>query len=204
MGKHKHGQKHDSKHRHKHNSLKIVYKDCGTGRTKVSVVKRKSDGKLLIWKRSRYNGSKSPNFYKNDIKKSKIWRKFGISRVKACLHSDKKSVLRTYIKGPTLRQVLKKNSEFFSGEETKHRKALVKLVKLLIDSGHYIHDMKGANLVFDGDKWQVIDSGKAYKQKNRSETVREYKKNLIEKWSKSLHSYNEIYYLKLFLDKHCQ
>ncbi len=206
MGKHKHDHEHshNSEHRHKYNNFKIVYKDCGTGRTKVSVVKRKSDGKLLIWKRARSNGSKSQNFYKEDIEKSKIWRKFGISQVKACIHPDKKSVLRTYIKGPTLSQVLKKNRKFFSGDETKYRKSLIKFVKLLVDSEHYIHDMKGANLVFDGDKWQVIDSGKAYKHKNRSKTQQEYRKNLIEKWSRGIHSRDEINHLKLFLDKYCK
>lgn len=201
MSSHKH--KHSNKNRRKHDSFKIVYKDCGTGRTKVSVVKRKSDGKLLIWKRARYRGSKSQNFYKNDIKKSKIWRKFGISRVKAWLHPNKKSVLRTYIKGPTLHQVLKENHKFFSGDETKQRKALAEFIKLLIDSEHYIHDLKGANLVFEENRWHVIDSGNAYKQKNRSRTAQEYRKNLMEKWSRSVRSNEELNYLKSFLDKYC-
>ena len=200
MGKHKHIHKHS----HKDDSFEIVYKDCGTGRTKVSVVKRKSDGRLLIWKRARYNGSRTKDFYISDIEKSKMWRKFGISRVKVCAHPDNKSALKTYIKGHTLRQILKKNPVFFSGNETKCRKALIEFLKLLIDSEHYIHDLKGANLVFDGDRWQVIDSGKAYKQKNRSETAREYRKNLEEKWSRSLGSHNEIYNLKSFLGKHCR
>jgi hypothetical protein len=198
---HKHG--HKRKHGHKHDSFKIIYKDCGTGRTKVSIVKRKSDGRLLIWKRARSEGSRSKNFYKNDIKKSKLWRKFGISTVKACVHPDKKSVLRTYIKGSTLTQVLKKNPEFFSGSETEYRNALIGFIKLLIDSGHYIHDMKGANIVFGEGRWQVIDSGKADEQKNRSDVVHEYRENLMEKWSRSLHSENEVHYLELFLDKYC-
>ena len=201
---HEHSHKHDHEHSHKNDNFEIVYKDCGTGRTKVSVVKRKSDKKLLIWKRARYHGSRSRDFYKSDIEKSKMWRKFGISRVKVCAHPDKKSALKTYIKGYTLGQILKKNPIFFSGNETKCRKALIELIKLLIDSKHYIHDIKGANLVFDGDRWQVIDSGKAYKQKNRSETAKEYRKNLEEKWSRSLSSHDEIYHLKLFLDKYCQ
>lgn len=203
--KHRHSHKHSHEHKHssKHGSFKIVYKDCGTGRTKVSLVKRKSDGRLLIWKRARSKGSRSKNFYKNDIKKSKLWRKFGISTVRACVHPDKKSVLRTYIEGPTLGQVLKRNPEFFSGSETDYRKALIEFVKLLIDSGYYFHDMKGANIIFDGDRWQVIDSGKAYEHENRSDTAHEYRENLMEKWSRSLRSKNEINCLESFLDKYC-
>jgi tRNA A-37 threonylcarbamoyl transferase component Bud32 len=200
---HKHSHKHGRKRVHKSEGFKIIYKDCGTGRTKVSVVKRKSDGKLLIWKRARSEGTRNNNFYKNDIKKSKLWRKFGISTVRACVHPDKKSILRTYIKGHTLRQILKNNPEFFSGRETKYRKALKGFIKLLINSKHYIHDMKGANIVFSDGKWQVIDSGKAYKHKNRSDVVHEYRENLMEKWSRSIHSRNEIHYLGSFLDKYC-
>jgi len=201
MSKHKHRHKHGSKH--KNNSFEIVYEDCGTGRTLISLVRRKSDGKLLIWKRERYKGSRSKNFYKTDIKKTKMWRKFGISIVKAWLHPDKKSVLRTYIAGHTLAEVLENNQEFFSGGETEYRTALIAFIKLLIDSRHYIHDMKGANLVFDGERWQVIDSGKAYKQKSRSDTIHEYRENLREKWSRNLRSQNEINYLESFLNEYC-
>jgi predicted GTPase len=110
--------------------------------------------------------------------------------------------LRTYIEGPTLTKVLKNNSQFFSGNETVYRNALITLIKLLIDSEHYFHDMKCANLIFERDRWQVIDSGKADDQKNRSDTVHEYRENLREKWSRNLSSH-EIRYLESFLDKYC-
>ena len=205
--KHRHSRKHSSKHKHssqhnKHDSFEIVYEDCGTGRTKVSLVRRKSDGALLIWKRARSKGSRSKDFYKNDIKKAKLWRKFGLSRVEAFLHPNGKSVLRTYIEGPTLSKVLENNHEFFSGSETQYRNALIALIKLLIDSEHYFHDIKGSNLIFEGDRWQVIDSGKADDQKSHSDTAHEYRENLREKWSRNLSSY-EIHYLESFLDKYC-
>ena len=148
----KHENKHESKHENKHDRFKIIYKDCGTGRSKVSLVKRKSDGELLIWKRSRHSHNRRQESYRREIKKSKLWRKFGVSKVKVCWHPDQRSLLKTYIKGKTLKQILKDNPEFFS-KTSKHVKALIKFLGLLIDSKHYIHDLKGANLVFDGNRW---------------------------------------------------
>ena len=183
--------------------FKIIYKDCGTGRSKVSVVKRESDGKLLIWKRARYHSPRRLESYRKEIDKSKYWRKFGISKVKVCWHPDKQSILKTYIKGKTLEQILKKKHSFFSKTDSKPVKALIKFLRLLVDSKYYIHDLKGANIVFDGDRWHVIDSGQAYSKKTRSATMREYRKNLLEKWSRGLDP-NEVKSLKSFLKKYCR
>lgn len=184
--------------------FKIIHKDCGTGRSKVSLVKRESDGKLLIWKRARSHSPRRLESYRKEIDKSKYWRKFGISKVKVCWHPDKQSILKTYIKGKTLKQLLKKKHRFFSKTESKPVKALIRFLELLVDSKYYIHDLKGTNIVFDGDRWHVVDSGQAYSKNTRSATRREYRKNLLEKWSRELDSKNEVKILKSFLKKYCR
>ena len=68
----KHHHRHENKHENRHDHFKIIYKDCGTGRSKVSLVKRKSDGELLIWKRSRHSyNPRRQESYRKEIKKSK-------------------------------------------------------------------------------------------------------------------------------------
>ena len=197
-------EKHHHKHESRHDHFKIIYKDCGTGRSKVSLVKRKSDGELLIWKRSRHShNSRRQESYRREIKKSKYWRRFGISRVKVWWHPDKVSLLKTYIKGKTLKQILKKNHHFFSEADSTPAKALIKFVQLLIDSKRYIHDLKGSNIIFDGEKWNVVDSGILHKE-SRSAIIKEYRKNLLEKWSRELDSNKETQVLKSFLEKYCQ
>lgn len=183
--------------------FKIVYKDCGTGRSKVSIVKRKSDGKLIIWKRARTYSPRIVGSYRKEIKKSKYWRKFGLSKVNVWWHPDRYSLLKTYIKGPTLSKVLKKNPELFSDKRNKYTKALIKFVKLLVDSKHYLHDLKGSNLVFDGKKWNIVDSGIIDNKKTRSAAAKEYRKYLLEKWSRGLNREN-IRSLKSFLEKYCE
>ena len=188
----------------KEDHFKVIYKDCGHGaRSKVSVVKRKSDGKLLIWKRPKSHNYIYQESFRKELEKVKQWRKFGISKVKACWHPDRLSLLKTYIKGPSLKQILRKNPEFFSKEKGKYFESLRKFVGLLVDSQHYIHDLKGSNLFFDGKMWNVVDTGPIRKKSSRSATRQEYRKFLFKKWSKNLHSKDEIKSLKSFLEKYC-
>ena len=190
--------------KYEHHKYKVIHKNCGHGaRSKVSVVKRKSDGKLLIWKRPKSHNYMYQESFRKELKKVKQWRKFGISKVKARWHPDRLSLLKTYIKGPSLKQVFRKNPEFFSRGQGKHFEALKKFVGLLVDSENYIHDLKGSNLFFDGKNWNVVDTGPIRKISTRSETIREYRKHLLEKWSKSLHSKEEIKSLVSFLEKYC-
>ncbi len=194
----------NNKHLHKRKNLKVIHKDCAQGvHGKISVVKRKSDGKLIIWKRPRSNNYRHQESFQQEIKKSKYWRKFGVSRVKVCWHNDKESLLKTYIKGPTLKQMLRKNDLKFSKPNSRPVKALGELVELLIGSGHYIQDVNRQNLVFDGKKWHLIDSSAIHGKTSRSETRQKYKKAFLRSWSKSLSSNEEMHSLKSFLDRYC-
>ena len=188
---------------HKHDHFELIHKDCGYGmHAKVSVVKRKSDGILLIWKRQASSNPEHQKAFRNEIKRSKYWRKFGISQVKVCWHPDKQSLLKTYIKGKTLTQTLKDDSNFFSNTNRHSVKALGKFLRLLINSKHYIQNLSCENLVYDGKKWHVIDSSNVHERESRSRTRREYKKKFFGTWSKRLHSDNEIDHLKSFIEKY--
>jgi hypothetical protein len=194
----------NKKHHHKHDHFELVNEDCGHGmHAKVSIVKRESDGQLLIWKRPVSSNPEHQKAFRYEIKRSKYWRKFGVSKVKVCWHSDKHSLLKTYIKGKTLTQILKDDSQFFSKTKRRSLKALGKFLRLLIGSRHYIQNLSCENLVFDGKKWHVIDSSDVHERESRSRTRREYKRKFFGIWSKRLHSNNDIHYLKSFLEKYC-
>jgi tRNA A-37 threonylcarbamoyl transferase component Bud32 len=187
------------KKENRHDRFKIINKDCGHGaRSKVSIVKRKSDGKLLIWKQPLFDDRWHHESLRKEIKRAKLWRKFGISRVKVCWHPDKRSLLKTYIKGDTLEQILTKNPGFFS-EKSRYLKTLRELLGLLINSKIYIYDLIGENLIFDGKRWHVIDSGSVRNRETRSETKQEYRQEFLKSWSKGLPE-DEINSLKSFLD----
>lgn len=190
MGKHSH---------HKDEQFTIVHKDYGHGaRSKVSIVKRESDGELLIWKQPLLDDEWHHKSLEKEFKYAKYWRKFGASRVEIDWHRDGRSLLKTYIGGDTLDQTLKKNPGFFS-EKSQPLKALGELIGFLINSKYYIQDLNGENLIFDGERWHIIDSGSIGYIGSRSETKQKYKESLLRRWSNGL-SEQEINSLKSFLD----
>jgi hypothetical protein len=199
---HKKHRKHN--HHHQNERLDIVSENCGHGmHAKISIVKRESDGKEIIWKRPISDNPEHRKALRKEIKRSKYWRKFGVSKVKVCLHSDKISLLKTYIKGKTLTQTLEKDHHFFSKTKSRSVSALGEFIRLLIDSRHYIQNLSCENLVFDGKKWHVVDSSNILERDSHSKIKREYKKKFFGIWSKRLHSNDEINSLKSFLKKYC-
>ena len=193
-----------SKHHHRHDHLEIIHKDCGHGmHAKVSIVKRESDGKMIIWKRPISDNPEHRKALRKEIKRARYWRKFGISKVKVCRHPDKISLLKTYIKGKTLTQILEKNNHFLSEAKNRSSRALGKFLRLLIDSRHYIQNLSCENLVFDGKKWHVIDSSNIQKRETRSKIKREYRRKYLGIWSGRIHSDEEIKSLKSFLKRYC-
>jgi len=190
--------------RHKNGNFKVIHEDCGHGmHAKVSVVKREHDGKMLIWKRPASDNPIHHKALRKEIKRSKCWRKFGVSKVKVCWHSDKRSLLKTYIKGKTLTEILKDDHNFFSNTKNRSTRALGKFLKILIHSRHYIQNLSCENLVFDGKKWHVIDSSNIHNKEHRSKIKKEYRKKFFGIWSKRLHSNEENYHLKSFLERYC-
>lgn len=177
--------------------FKIIEEKCGHGHARVSLVKRKSDGKLLVWKRPK--PGRSSGSLGEQIKRSKFWRKIGISKVEMKWCPGRQSILHTFVDGHTLRHYLK-NGEISFSENSKKLKALEEFVRRLMKSKSYIHDLKGSNIAWDGKNWNVIDSGKIDKKSNSSSTKREYKKFLYVKWSNSIDSKKERSDLKEFLD----
>lgn len=189
------------KHHHKHEHFKVIYKNCDHGvHSNISVVKRESDKKLFIWKRAVSSDPRHQKSFQKEFEKAKLWRKFGVSKVEVCWHPDRRSLLKTYVKGYTLKQMLEKDRLRFSREESKPVKALREFIGLLINSKHYVQDLNRKNIVFDGNKWHIIDSSDIHKKLTHSETKREYKRKFLESWSKSLDSNKEIHSFESFLD----
>lgn len=190
---------------HKQDNFKIIHENCGRGvHAKVSVVKRESDGKIVIWKRPVSSDPEHQKAFQKEIKRSRYWRKFGISEVKVCWHPDKKSLLKTYIEGKTLSQILKDDHKFFSKTDSQPVRALGKFLRLLVNSRCYIQNLSCENLVFDGKRWHVIDSSDVHNKESRSKIKRDYKRKFFRIWSDRLHSNDEINALKSFFKKYCR
>jgi len=180
--------------------FKVIYKNCGKGiHSIVSVVKRKYDRKLFIWKRPISDDPKHQESFRQEFRKAALWREFGASKVKVYWHPDGKSLLKTYIKGPTLEKILRKDRKFFHKTDDKKYKALRKLFKRLVRSGYYIRDLGSRNLVYDGERWHIIDSSYISPGYAASDARHEYKEELSNRWYKKI-SNKEIGPIRSFFD----
>jgi len=191
----------------KRSDFKIERKNCSAGvHGDISIIKNKSDGKEFIWKRPVKNRRIHIKSFKKEIEKSKKWREFGLSKVIVCWHPDKKSLIKTLIKGPTLRQMLHSHPNFFSDTHNNINKELGKFVKNLVHNRHYIQDLNRANLVYDKEchKWNIIDSSNIQIKRSRHETASKFKNTFIRSWGSRLESDKEKEALKKFLDRYCK
>lgn len=191
----------------KHKGFKIAKRNCAHGvHGNINIIKNKSDGNEYIWKRPVGNKRIHIKSFKKEIEKAKYWRKCGLSKVKICWHTDKKSLIKTLIKGPTLRQVLHDHQHFFSNTDKKANKELGKFVRCLVANRHYIQDCNRSNLVYDKEdcKWNLIDSSNIQKKSSRHEISSKFKKTFMRSWGSSLESHKEKDALKEFLDKYCR
>lgn len=152
------------------------------------------NGRTCILKKPKNDSSIRTESLKRQLTRIKFWRKNDLSKIKAIRYHN--GILKTYVKGETLSKIIKHSKHFFS-KNSNELEDLRKFVKLLIESKHFIHDMKGANIVLSDDTFQIIDSGPIYKMKR---VKKEYRKILYIKWSKLLKSSNEKRYLKKFLN----
>lgn len=172
----------------------------------ISIIKNKSDGNEYIWKRPVGNKSIHVKSFKKEIEKAKYWRKCGLSKVKICWHADKKSLIKTLIRGPTLKQILREYKHFFSNTHDEAYKELGKFVRCLVENRHYIQDLNRSNIVYDKEcnKWNVIDSSNIQKKGSRHEIANKFKRTFIRSWGSSLESHKEKEALEKFLDKYCK
>ena len=169
-----------------------IIKQIHKGRNSIYIVKY--NGRTCILKKPKNDSRIRAESLKRQLERIKFWRKHNLSKVKAIRFHD--GILKTYVKGKTLSKIIGDNKHFFS-ENSDELKALKKFVTLLVESKHFIHDMKGANIILNNDMFQIIDSGPIYKEKR---VKKEYRKILYIKWSKLLKSNNEKRHLKKFLN----
>lgn len=168
-----------------------IVKQIHKGRNNIYIIN--IDKRICILKKPKNKSSSRKESLKRQLKRIRYWYKFGLSKTRAIRYHG--GILKTYIEGKTLNKIIDKDEHFFS-ESSKELNALKNFVELLIRSRHMIHDMKGQNIVFDGERFQIIDSGPIYKMDN---VKKEYKKILYTKWSKLLDSNREKKYLRKFL-----
>lgn len=167
--------------------LEVIKKDFASGKhSRVSLV-RGPDQTLWVWKRPNDDSKSHQMSFRKEIARSKIRRELGLSNVEVGWHEDKHSLLGTYVPGVmALDRIQDRN---FWTEETyaRERLALAQLIVHAAKQRAYVGDLNPKNIIFDGKRWQVIDSGSIRFKESPESTLQEYREKLMQQWSSRMH-----------------
>lgn len=149
----------------------------------VSKVKRLSDGQIFALKRPRDDSPEHHISFSKEIERAKIWKELGLSDIEVFWHPDGKSLLKSFVDGHTIEQVLLDPS--FWTEESVPKKTLKEWILRAASSGFYVGDLNRKNVKLTSNGiWKILDSGSIKNMQNREDALKEYRQKLFEKWSK--------------------
>lgn len=167
--------------------MEVVKHKMGTGKhSLVSLVKDKKTGQLWALKRPLNGDKEHAASFTSEIERAKLWRKANITTIEVKWAPDGVSLLKSYVEGPTLREVLEESPKFLNDPKDPKRLALEAFLRKLAKIDVYFGDLNAKNIIFDGKEWQVIDSGGDSQKESVSKASQEYFEKLPLKWRRSI------------------
>ena len=121
--------------------------------------------------------------FRKEIARSNVWRELELSNVEVAWHEDKRSLLKTYVPGVTALDRIQDRNFWTEEAYTKERLTLAQLILHAAQQRAYVADLNPKNLIFDGQRWHVIDSGSIRFKESPELTLQEYREKLMEQWS---------------------
>jgi hypothetical protein len=165
----------------------VIRKDFGMGKhSRVSLVRCPAQT-LWIWKRPADDSKSHQMAFRKEIERAKVWRQLELSNVEVRWHEDKRSLFRTYVPGVLALDRIQ-SREFWTDETyVTERCTLAHLIVRAAQQRAYVSDLNPRNLIFDGCRWQVIDSGSIRFSDSPESTLKKYRQRLMKNWSPHIH-----------------
>jgi hypothetical protein len=166
--------------------LEVVREDFASGKhSRVSLVRR-ADATLWIWKRPQDDSTAHQVAFRKDMKRAKTWRALGLSNIEVEWHPDQRSLLRTYVPGVLAFERIQQRGFWTDEAYAKDRRALAQLIVHAAAQRAYVTDLNPKNLIFDGTRWHVIDSGTIYFGESPEGTLQTYQQKIVKIWAKKM------------------
>ena len=162
--------------------FEVIREDFAMGQhSRVSLV-RCPDQTLWIWKRPADDSKSHQMAFRKEIQRAKVWRDLDLSTIEVRWHEDKRSLVRTYVPGVLALDRIQ-SREFWTDESyATERCALAHLIVRAAQQRAYVNDLNPMNLIFDGRRWQVIDSGSIRFTESPASTLKKYRQRLMKTW----------------------
>jgi hypothetical protein len=163
--------------------FEVIRKDFSMGKhSRVSLV-RCPDQTLWIWKCPADDSKSHQMAFRKEIERAKVWRQLELSDIDVQWHEDKRSLFRTYVPGVLALDRIRSREFWIEDSYAAERSALGQLIARAAQHGAYVSDLNPRNLVFDGSRWQVIDSGSIRFGGSPEATLKKYRQRLLKNWS---------------------
>jgi hypothetical protein len=167
--------------------FEVIRKDVGRGKhSRVSLV-RCADQTLWIWKCPADDSKSHQMAFRKEIDRAKIWRQLELSTVEVKWHKDKRSLFRTYVPGVLALDRIQSREFWTNDTYGAERSALAHLIARAAQQRAYVSDLNPGNLIFDGRRWQVIDSGSIRFGDSPESILKKYRQRLMKNWSSHIH-----------------
>jgi len=164
-------------------AFEVVRKDFAVGKhSRVSLV-RYPDHTLWIWKRPADDAKSHQMSFRKEVERAKVWRQLALSNVEVRWHEDKRSLLRTYVPGVQASDRIQLREFWTDDAYATERRALAHLIVRAAQQRAYVSDLNPRNLIFDGSRWQIIDSGTIQLVASAESTLEKYRHKLMKNWS---------------------
>ena len=139
--------------------FEVVEDHIGSGKTsRVSLVKRRSDGQLFAWKVPKDASPATREMLAVLVERSKVWQRIGVARGEARIAADGATALQPYVPGRSLRSALLE-TDLLRNPEHPLLPPLVETFRRMAAARVSVSGLNTDNLLFDGERWLVIDSG---------------------------------------------
>lgn len=153
-------------------------------RGRVYQVKSSSTGKLYALKIAIDKDADTLKSFAEEAEKMKGYGVAGVSHAKAVeLGSD--FMVKEFIQGVRAKEWLDGWVQDGMPKGTAQLKDLAKQLKLAADRGVYIGDLNPKNLIWNGKKWIIVDSGSWRNDLSQAEILERFEEKVIGRWTKN-------------------
>jgi hypothetical protein len=163
----------------------LVREHIGTGKTsRVSLVRRDTDGCLLAWKIPSDDSAVTRGHAVASVERSLEWARLGISEAPVEWADDGVTLLQPFVDGETLSDAMRASSFLTDRADPRHA-ALIEFLRKVVVARTFVSGLNADNMVHDGERWQVIDSGSVQPQPTEARTWLRQRRACQDKWTRA-------------------
>jgi len=130
----------------------------GAGKTsRVALLTRDRDGARFAWKIPLDDAPEGAEMLRVMVRRSEEWRRLGLVDQTSTMADDDRTLLQPFVEGSTLDDLLRHGPL-----APDARAGLVDLLVSIVQARRFVSGVNPQNLIHDGQRWQLIDSGSIY------------------------------------------